>query len=105
MPNHQSQITNHNILTHTIASQLENRIFANFNFRIEMSKTQAKSKEPVASTKIPSSGNTDFGQTGKFVRENQKSLIFIVGAIVVMILLYLGYQKLYLAPRDETANS
>ncbi len=60
-----------------------------------MSNTQANNKAPVA--------NSDFGQTGKFVRENQKSLVFIAGAIVVMILLYLGYQKLYLAPREETA--
>jgi len=60
-----------------------------------MSKTQANSKAPVV--------NNDFGQTGKFVRENQKSLVFIAGAIVVMILLYLGYQKLYLAPREDTA--
>jgi len=62
-----------------------------------MSNTQANNKVPVA--------NSDFGQTGKFVRENQKSLVFIAGAIVVMILLYLGYQKLYLAPREETAGS
>ncbi|MFI5160554.1 MAG: tol-pal system YbgF family protein [Sphingobacteriales bacterium] len=62
-----------------------------------MSKTQTNSKAPVA--------NGDFGQTGRFVRENQKSLVFISGAIVIMILLYLGYQKLYLAPREETASS
>ncbi len=60
-----------------------------------MSKTQTDSKVPVV--------NNDLGQTGKFVRENQKSLVFIAGAIVVMILLYLGYQKLYLAPREDTA--
>src|ERR1700741_2850571 len=63
-----------------------------------MSKTQVNSKPPVAR-------NNDSGQTGKFVRENQKSLIFISGAIVLMVLLYLGYQKLYLAPREEKANS
>jgi tetratricopeptide (TPR) repeat protein len=62
-----------------------------------MSKTQTDSKVPVV--------NNDLGQTGKFVRENQKSLVFIAGAIVVMILLYLGYQKLYLAPREDTAAS
>jgi tetratricopeptide (TPR) repeat protein len=60
-----------------------------------MSKTQANSK-PVT--------NNDFGQTSKFVRENQKSLIFIGGAIILMVLLYLGYQKLYLAPRQEKAD-
>jgi tetratricopeptide (TPR) repeat protein len=60
-----------------------------------MSKTQANSK-PVTVN--------EFGQTGKFVRENQKSLIFIGGAILLMILLYLGYQNLYLAPRQDKAN-
>ena len=63
-----------------------------------MSKTQVNSKPPVTK-------NNELGQTGKFVRENQKSLIFIGGAIVLMVLLYLGYQKLYLAPREEKANS
>jgi tetratricopeptide (TPR) repeat protein len=47
--------------------------------------------------------NNDFGQTGKFVRENQKSLIFIAGAIVAMVIIYFGYQKMYLAPREEKA--
>lgn len=42
-------------------------------------------------------------QKGSFFQDNQKSLIFIIGAIVVLILLYIGYQKLYLAPRAETA--
>jgi len=70
-----------------------------------MSKTQANNKAPVKSTSTPVSGKSDLGQTGKFVRENQKSLIFIGGAIIVMVLLYLGYQKLYLAPREETADN
>jgi tetratricopeptide (TPR) repeat protein len=60
-----------------------------------MSKTQEKPKVNVAN---------DFGKTGKFVSENQKSLVFIGGAVVLMVLLYLGYQKLYLAPREETAD-
>ncbi|TZF85967.1 tetratricopeptide repeat protein (plasmid) [Pedobacter sp. BS3] len=41
--------------------------------------------------------------TGSFVQENQKSLSFIGGAIIVLILLYFGYQKFYLAPRAEKA--
>lgn len=40
---------------------------------------------------------------GGFVQENQKSLIFIVVGIVVLVLLYVGYQQLYLGPRAETA--
>jgi tetratricopeptide (TPR) repeat protein len=62
-----------------------------------MSKTQANNTPVIA-------GN-DFGQTGKFVRENQKSLIFIAGAIVAMVIIYFAYQKMYLAPREEKAAS
>jgi TolA-binding protein len=48
--------------------------------------------------------NTDsLAQASKFARENQKSLIFIGSAIVAMILVYVLYQKLYLAPREEKA--
>jgi hypothetical protein len=41
--------------------------------------------------------------SGSFIQENQKSLVFILGGIVVLVLLYLGYQRFYLAPRAETA--
>lgn len=43
--------------------------------------------------------------SGSFFQDNQKSIIFIFGGIVVLVLLYLGYQNLYLAPRaDKAAN-
>ena len=38
-----------------------------------------------------------------FVQENQKSLVFIIGGILVLVLLYIGYQRFYLAPRAITA--
>jgi len=60
-----------------------------------MSKTQANTKVVVE--------DKNFGQTGKFVRENQKSLLFIVGAILAMIVVYIAYQKFYIAPREVTA--
>lgn len=43
------------------------------------------------------------GNTGSFIQENKKSLAVIGGAIVALILLYVGYQQVYLAPRAETA--
>jgi len=43
------------------------------------------------------------GQGGKFVRENQKSLMFIVAAVIIMAAGYFIYLKLYLAPREVTA--
>ena len=45
----------------------------------------------------------NFAQVSKFTRENQKSLLFIAAAIVAMILVYVLYQKLYLAPREIKA--
>jgi tetratricopeptide (TPR) repeat protein len=63
-----------------------------------MSKTQANNTQVIANDK-------NFRQTGKFVRENQKSLIFIAGAIIAMVIIYFGYQKMYLAPREEKAAS
>src|SRR5690606_37633066 len=41
--------------------------------------------------------------SGSFFQDNQKSITFIVGGIILLILLYLGYQRLYLAPRAEKA--
>ncbi|CAN5415964.1 tetratricopeptide repeat protein [soil metagenome] len=62
-----------------------------------MSKTQANT------TAVPA--KRDSGQTGKFVRENQKSLLFIGGAIVAMIIIYIAYQKFYIGPREITASN
>lgn len=60
-----------------------------------MSKTQAKTVNPAK--------EKDFAQTGKFVRENQKSLLFIAAAIVAIIAIYFAYQKIYIAPREIAA--
>src|SRR5690606_11043007 len=59
-----------------------------------MSNNQ-KHKAPSAGAKHTTGGN--------FIQENQKSLVFIIGGIVVLVLLYIGYQRFYLAPRAETA--
>ncbi|MDB4926679.1 tetratricopeptide repeat protein [Mucilaginibacter sp.] len=45
----------------------------------------------------------NFGRISKFTRENQKSLVFIASAVIAMILVYVLYQKLYLAPREVSA--
>ncbi len=43
--------------------------------------------------------------TSNFIQENTKSLAIIGGAIVALVLLYIGYQKLYLDPRKEKASN
>jgi tetratricopeptide (TPR) repeat protein len=42
--------------------------------------------------------------SGSFVQENRKSLTVIGGAIIALVLLYIGYQKLYLDPRTIKAS-
>ncbi len=51
---------------------------------------------------VTETGN-ELGNTGKFVQENAKSLAVIGGAIIALVLLYVGYQNFYLAPRAEKA--
>ncbi|WP_295712093.1 tetratricopeptide repeat protein [Mucilaginibacter sp.] len=62
-----------------------------------MSKNQANTK--VAATE------TNLGQSSNFVRENQKSLLFIGGAVIALIAIYFLYLKLYLGPREVTATN
>ncbi|MEO8886507.1 MAG: tetratricopeptide repeat protein [Mucilaginibacter sp.] len=62
-----------------------------------MSKNQATTNSTIT--------DGEFGNTGRFVRENQKSLLFIATAIVAMVLIYIAYQKLYLAPREVEASN
>lgn len=40
---------------------------------------------------------------GSFLQENNKSLLFIAGAVVVLVLIYLWYQGVYLKGRAEEA--
>ena len=54
-------------------------------------------------TNIVLDGNAGSNKTFSFVRENQKSLLFIVAAVIVMAAGYYIYLKAYLAPREITA--
>jgi tetratricopeptide (TPR) repeat protein len=60
-----------------------------------MSKTQASTatQPKVAET----------AQTGTFVRDNQKSLLFIGAAILAIIAIYFAYQKMYVGPNEVKA--
>jgi tetratricopeptide (TPR) repeat protein len=42
---------------------------------------------------------------GSFVQENSKSLLFIIGAIVVLIGIYIWYQNVYLKDRAQEASA
>jgi len=60
-----------------------------------MSKMQDNTKIVLEDNKL--------GKSGKFVLENQKSLLFIIAAVIVMAAGYFIYLKVYLAPREVTA--
>jgi tetratricopeptide (TPR) repeat protein len=58
--------------------------------------------KPEANTAIPANVK-DTASTGNFVRENQKSLLFIGAAILAIVAIYFAYQKIYIAPREVAA--
>ncbi|RZL14965.1 MAG: tetratricopeptide repeat protein [Pedobacter sp.] len=60
-----------------------------------MSTTQANTK--IVSEEKP------VKRTGNFVRENSKSLLFIAAAVVLLVVIYFVYLKVYLAPREIEA--
>jgi tetratricopeptide (TPR) repeat protein len=43
-------------------------------------------------------------KTEQYIESNQENLVRIVGAIVVVIALFIGYQKLYIAPMEQEAQ-
>ena len=53
----------------------------------------------------PAAEPKPLAQTGNFVRENQKSLLFISSAVIALIIIYFAYQKFYLAPRETEASN
>ncbi len=79
--------------------------------------TSKKGKKQEQKTRIPEkkkqgqSGDKFEGvenlltRTERYIEENQKSLTFIVLAIIVVIFGYMGYRHLYVAPLEEEAVS
>jgi len=68
-----------------------------------MSNNQPNTK---VATEIKTAGEAQsLAQTGNFVRENQKSLLFISTAVIALIIIYFAYQKFYLAPREVDASN
>jgi len=63
-----------------------------------------KKKKSVAEEPIEGVENL-LGKTEHYIEENQKSLTIIVAAIVIVVLGYLGYRNLYVAPMEEEART
>jgi len=45
------------------------------------------------------------GRSEQFIEENQKSVSIIIGAIIFIVVGYFAYQKFYIAPLEEEAQS
>ena len=45
------------------------------------------------------------GKSEQFIEKNQLLLTIIIGALIVIVLGYFGFQKFYLAPREKEAQS
>jgi TolA-binding protein len=48
---------------------------------------------------------SSLGRTEQFIEENQKSVSIIVGAIIFIVVGYFAFQKFYVAPLEEEAQS
>ena len=46
-----------------------------------------------------------FSKTEQFIEKNQKIILIVVGAIIVVVLGYFGFKRLYIAPREKEAQS
>ena len=46
-----------------------------------------------------------FSKTEQFIEKNQKLILILVGAIIIVVLGYFGFKRLYLAPREKEAQS
>jgi tetratricopeptide (TPR) repeat protein len=44
-------------------------------------------------------------KTEHFIEENQKPITYVVGAIVLVVVAYLGFSKFYMQPREQEAQS
>ena len=44
-------------------------------------------------------------KTERFIEKNQQLLIYIIGGIIAVVLIYMAYKKFYMAPREEKAQS
>ena len=43
-------------------------------------------------------------KTEMFIEQNQRMIIYIIGGIVAVVLIYMGYKKFYIAPRESKAQ-
>lgn len=46
-----------------------------------------------------------FSKTEQFIEKNQKFILIVVGAIILVVLGYFGFKRLYLAPREKEAQA
>ena len=63
-----------------------------------------KKRKDVNDTGFESVENA-LSKTEQYIEENQRSLTIIVSVIAVIIAIYLGYKKFYLAPTEKEAQA
>jgi tetratricopeptide (TPR) repeat protein len=44
-------------------------------------------------------------KTERFIEENQKPITYVVGALILIVIAYLGFTRFYLQPREKEAQS
>ena len=84
-------------ISHTV---LKKKLFLRHNFeKKDMAKKKAQQEDNLQELE------SALTKTEHFIEENQKIITYIVGAVVLVVVVFLGFQKFYLQPKESEAQS
>ena len=63
----------------------------------------AKKKTPAGDDRMVAVEEA-LGKTEQFVEKNQKILMYVVMGIIIVVLVYFGYQRFYISPMEKNAQ-
>jgi tetratricopeptide (TPR) repeat protein len=79
---------------------LKKKLFLRHNFENEvMAKKKAQQGDNLQELE------SALTKTEQFIEDNQNIITYVVGGIIVVVILYLGFNKFYLQPKEEEARS
>ena len=68
------------------------------NFQIIMAKKTTRTEENIQAVEEVLS------KSEQFIEDNQKPILYVVGILILIVLVYFGFQRFYLIPKEATAQ-
>ncbi len=98
--NNTKMLINIQIYTFIFHTVLKKKLFLRHNFENEdMAKKKAQQEDNLQELE------SALTKTEHFIEDNQKIITYVVGAIILVVVIYLGFTKFYLQPKEEEAQS